>query len=228
MNSLKVISFSLWGSDPKYCVGALTNVELAQSLFPEWTCRFYCDSVVPSDCVETMQRATNVQVIKTDVVGDWGFLTKRFLPMSEDGVDVMISRDADSRLSPREVSAVNDWLESGRAAHIMRDHPHHGGYPMMGGMFGMRQNVVDDVAELLTRMEGTPAYNFDQAFLAHHIWPVIKNDCTVHDEFFDKRPFPTERNGLEFVGQVFDEHDQPVASHAEMLKQVLAMQAFGR
>lgn len=227
MKSMKVISFSLWGNSPKYCVGAVKNAELARSLFPDWTCRFYCDSVVPSDCLASLQRGHNVQVIKTAVVGDWGFLTRRFLPMSERGVDVMISRDTDSRLSEREEHAVNAWLKSGKAAHIMRDHPHHGGYPMMGGMFGMRKNVIDDVAELLERMEGTPAYNFDQAFLAHHVWPVIKHDCTVHDEFFDKRPYPTERQGLEFVGQVFDENDQPVASHVELLKQVLAMQALG-
>jgi len=224
---MKVISFALWGSNPKYCVGALRNVELASTLFPDWTCRFYCDAMVPDDCRSALQCADNVQVIEFDIEADWGFLTKRFLPMSEPGVEFMLSRDTDSRLAERELHAVNAWLDSDKAAHIMRDHPHHSGYPIMGGMFGMRENVIDNVTQLLERMEGAPAYNYDQAFLAHHIWPVIKHDCLVHDEFFDKRPFPTKRRELEFVGQVFDEHEQTVASHAELLKQVLAMRALG-
>jgi len=227
VGSLKVISFALWGNRPKYCDGAIKNVKLAATFFPDWTCRFYCDAVVPPECLAELRRADRVEVIQSDIVADWGFLTRRFLPMSEPDVEVMISRDTDSRLSEREQHAVQAWLDSRRAAHIMRDHPQHGGYPIMGGMFGVRRHVVNDVTGLLKLMEGEPAYNYDQSFLAHHIWPIIKNDCLVHDEFFDKIPFPTERRNWEFVGQVFDENDQPVESQVEFLKHVLAMRKLG-
>jgi hypothetical protein len=43
----------------------------------------------------------------------------------------------------------------------------------------------------------------------------------IHDPIFDKKPFPGPRVGYEFVGQVFDEHNQPVASHLERLKEFL-------
>ena len=36
----KVISFSLYGNDPKYCVGAIKNAKLAKYIYPDWVCRF--------------------------------------------------------------------------------------------------------------------------------------------------------------------------------------------
>lgn len=51
--------------------------------------------------------------------------------MIDAGVDVFISRDADSVLSARESAAVQDWLRSGKTLHVMHDHPHHG-VPILG------------------------------------------------------------------------------------------------
>ena len=49
----------------------------------------------------------------------------RFLPLLDPRVDVMVSRDLDSRLGPREVAAVTQWLEQDTSLpfHVMRDHP---------------------------------------------------------------------------------------------------------
>ena len=49
----------------------------------------------------------------------------RFLPLLDPQVDVMVSRDLDSRLGPREVAAVTQWLEQDTSLpfHVMRDHP---------------------------------------------------------------------------------------------------------
>ena len=46
-------------------------------------------------------------------------------------------RDLDSRISPRELSAVEDWQISGRTYHIMRDHPYHVA-TIVGCCFGMK------------------------------------------------------------------------------------------
>ncbi|MBC8297270.1 MAG: hypothetical protein H8E55_15940 [Pelagibacterales bacterium] len=43
----------------------------------------------------------------------------------------------------------------------------------------------------------------------------------IHDEFFEKTPFPRKREGLEFVGQVFDEYDKTVKQHVEILKEAI-------
>ena len=37
----KVISFSLWGNNPTYNIGAIKNAELAKEFYPDFECWFY-------------------------------------------------------------------------------------------------------------------------------------------------------------------------------------------
>ena len=52
-------------------------------------------------------------------------------------VDLILSRDLDSRFSDREQEAVRDWLNSNKKFHIMRDHPDHG-TEILGGTWGCK------------------------------------------------------------------------------------------
>lgn len=204
----KLICFSLWGDNPKYTVGALKNVELARSIYPDWVCRFYVGDDVSGEVVEKLGDFSNVEVV---VRGCEGFdsMFWRFLPISEECV--MISRDCDSRLGVREKSAVDAWLDTGKLFHVMRDHRWHG-VSILGGMFGCRGGVIKDVDKLIDRFLGslpsTGYYQIDQQFLARVLWPVVKDDVVVHDEIFDGCVWPTGRVGGEYVGAPFDELDR--------------------
>ena len=69
-------------------------------------------------------------------------------------VDVMISRDTDSRVSHREMIAVNKWLESDKGFHIMRDHPWHT-TKILGGMWGCRKwSLSEEIQEKMMSYEG--------------------------------------------------------------------------
>ena len=61
----------------------------------------------------------------------------RFAPMADPLVSEWHCRDLDSRISPRELSAVEDWQISGHTYHIMRDHPYHVA-TIVGCCFGMK------------------------------------------------------------------------------------------
>ena len=51
----KVISFSLWGDDPKYTIGAIRNAELAKTVYPGWVPRFYCaKNSVPENIINQL------------------------------------------------------------------------------------------------------------------------------------------------------------------------------
>ena len=119
----KIISFSLWGNNPKYTIGAIKNAELSKIIYPDWICRFYCGKSVPLDIIEKLKSYDNVEVIEMDEYGDWNGMFWRFYACED--ADVMISRDTDSRLSFREKSAVDEWMNSDKDFHIMRDHPYH-------------------------------------------------------------------------------------------------------
>lgn len=218
---MNLITFSLWGSEKKYTIGAIKNAELAKIIFPDWKCRFYVSQSVPFSIIYELEKMKNTEIIDVPGWGDWTYSYNRFLPLSESGVDAVISRDTDSRLSTREKSAVDEWLNSDKSFHIMRDHPWHFSYPILAGMFGCKAGTIDNISRDIDSFEKANWYHSDQSFLKHIIYPRIKNNVMVHDEFFEKYPFPTKRNGLEFVGQVFDENDETVKQHTKILKEAI-------
>tara|TARA_R110000851_G_scaffold6661_1_gene26661 strand:+ start:502 stop:1170 length:669 start_codon:yes stop_codon:yes gene_type:complete len=218
---MKLITFSLWGQDPKYLIGAIRNAELAKQIYPDWRCRFYVGQSVPSQIILRLESFDNVGVVRRPEFGDWRGMFWRFLPASEEGVDVIISRDTDSRLNTREKAAVDEWLASDQKLHIMRDHPHHG-YPILGGMWGAKQGAIKNIEHLIDNFAQEDAYGTDYKFFAELIFPILKeDDVMIHDEFFGGQPFPVKRNGYEFVGQVFDEKEETVQEHIAALSRVL-------
>lgn len=229
---MKVISFSLWGNKPTYTVGAVKNADLAAQLFPDWTCVFYCFESVPQDIISQLQSRQNVLV--RPVQGEYSStdsrgMFHRFLPADEEGVEYMMSRDTDSRLSEREKLAVEEWISSGADLHIMRDHPYHG-VPILGGMWGVRGSKLKGIASAMENFKPTEAKGQDQAFLWEWIWGKAQSgelSCCIHDPFFQQTPFPNgslrgdKNGGVWFIGQCFDENDNHNSdSDIEALKKV--------
>ena len=52
-------------------------------------------------------------------------------------VDLYVSRDLDSRSNERELAAVQEWLDSSKEFHFMRDHPQHK-TTILGGLWGCK------------------------------------------------------------------------------------------
>ena len=65
-NKKNIISFSLWGEDPKYWIGALRNIELARKFYPGWITRFYIDERCDSNPLNTLQ-SEDVEIVNVDV-----------------------------------------------------------------------------------------------------------------------------------------------------------------
>ena len=227
----KVISFSLWGKDPKYCIGAVRNAELAADIYPDWRCIFQLDALVPVVVWDALSEMEHVDVIRRIdpqtngmAKGDWRGMFWRFEYVNAQNVDVMISRDCDSRLTNREAVAVEEWLESGKGFHIMRDHPWHGS-SMLGGMWGCRSGALPEFNQLMAEWHHEDRWQTDQDFLNQAIYPRIANDAMIHASFFRMEPhakdFPVPRRGTEFVGQVFDENEATVSEHIQALAQAL-------
>lgn len=212
---MKVVSYSLWGNTPKYTVGALRNAELVSLYYPGWEAWFYIGSSTDKSVVSAL-RNRSAKVIEMEEPGDWRGMFWRFEPASDPNVEVMISRDCDSRISQREVEAVNDWLSSGLPFHIMRDHPWHG-TEILGGMWGARHPLLLNMREWIKNYDKGDFWQVDQNFLKL-LYPHVAPYAKVHDDFFEKRPWPTPRKSLEFVGQVFDENEMTVMEHLEVLR----------
>jgi protein O-GlcNAc transferase len=214
---MKVISFSLWGTDPIYTVGAVNNAKLAQKIYPDWECWFYVGKSCPPEITQQLKEQPNTKVIEMKEEGSWNGMFWRFSPASDPKVDVIISRDTDCRLDEREKFAVEEWLASGKSFHIMRDHPFHK-TEILGGMWGVRGDILKDMDYLIEKYHKGDFWQVDQNFLREHIYPMVKEDCYVHDEFFEINPFPHPRIGKNFVGQAFNAENEPLhPEHGKML-----------
>lgn len=214
---MKLLNFAVWGNDLKYLLGATKNAILADEIYPGWKCRFYVSQEVPFPWLYSLKKIRNVEVIQVPKLGDWTFSFNRFLSMSEENIEVMVSRDADSRLSLREKAAVDEWLDSDKGFHIMKDHPWHYTYPILAGMFGCKKGVIEDTSEKIASFPKTDWYHSDQEFLKNIIYPKIKENVMIHDDW-NNTPFPLPRQNYEFIGQVFDENDNTISEHIEALR----------
>lgn len=201
----KIISFSLWGTNPKYTVGAIKNLELSKKLMPDWICRYYIDNTVPYEIVDKLKQ-NGAEIYKCDIKGDWFSMFWRFLPASDDDVEIMISRDCDSRISEREISAINKWLESDKLFHIMRDHPFHN-VPILGGMWGVKKPLLKNMKNMIKNYNVGNYWQTDQEFLRDIVYPIVKDFSLVHDSLSSETPFPEPRRDKKFVGQAFNEDD---------------------
>lgn len=157
----------------------------------------------------------------------------RFLP--KEGVERFISRDADSRLLIREKLAVDEWIESGKSLHIMRDHPHHG-LPIYAGLFGLvvtpELNMLDNIKEwTLKNQYSSQLYNkfADQPFLNQYVYDkyiltgdmITHNSCYYTPEFPYSKPFPMpiDKNDFKFVGEIYHEDDSRNIQKREGIKE---------
>tara|TARA_R110002124_G_scaffold116567_1_gene273189 strand:- start:7267 stop:7935 length:669 start_codon:yes stop_codon:yes gene_type:complete len=199
---MKVIAFSLWGDNPKYTLGALQNLSLAKLVYPDWVCRFYVGQSTPRSIVAMLKEFDNAEIIEMDEAGDWTGMFWRFLAAGDPNIDVLIVRDCDSRLWFREKAAVDEWLASDKDFHIMRDNPQHG-IEILGGMWGVRKRLLFNIRDLVNNYTKGDFWQVDQHFLRDIVYPFVKDNSFVHDEFFANNPFPTPRDEKHFVGQSY-------------------------
>ena len=190
----KVISFSLWGPNPRYLRGALHNCVRAGVVYPGFRCRFYVDASVPADLLDALAAQGAELIVDKGEPSQRRKLTRRFLAADDPAVAVYLVRDCDSLLNAREAAAVGEWLDSGKAIHAMRDWWTHTD-PMLAGMWGGLGGVLPPLEPMIEDYKAgvleTP--NWDQWFLRDRIWPGVREVALVHDRLFateGARPFP--------------------------------------
>lgn len=226
--SEKVISFSLFGQQDKYCIGAIRNAELAAIIYPGWKCVYYVDyKTVPDTVLQVLDSKNNTitKPIPSELNG-WKGMFARFLEISNEQNAIVLSRDCDSRLSEREAAAVQEWIESPKLVHSMGDHPYHfnPSHALMGGMFGMKRHACPNMRGLLDQFqkEYSNAWQCDQDFLRDKIWPLVSHKVLAHS---DLHPgcisFPVQRRGLEFVGKIFLADGTTIEEHERVLAEAL-------
>lgn len=213
------ISFSLFGSAPIYTSGLIRNLEIAPSIYPDWAVVVFVDDHVPES---TISRIGELGGRALRPSGNPGLdkRTWRFGAVFLEDAEAVIFRDSDSRINERERSCVQQWMDSGKDLHIMRDHPFHSWW-IMAGMWGVRAGAVKSaIREVLTRSKGF-SNNEDQDLLASAVYPKLASSSVVHDSFFRREswavPFPVSRKNGSFVGERITSLEEPEPTMREVL-----------
>ena len=218
----KIISYSLWGNNLKYLVGAVKNSILAKEFYPGWCSRFFVHNEVDKDVVKELNK-NGAEIFFFDSFPKWGASLYRLIPINDEKAERVIFRDCDGRLSKRESEAVKEWESSDFDFHIMKDHPYHGSFPILAGMFGCKTFCISNIENRIAKYINGEEYHTDQQFIQNNIWPLTIGNSLTHDEFFSQKDFPTKRNGEEYVGEPFDENDNPCdVTHREALKKFIS------
>lgn len=226
----KVIAFSLYQAPKewekimdttyqKYLKGLEINIEDIKNYYPDWYVYLYHDENLDSKLLEPFIKYDKFVPIKvtdkTISAMQW-----RFFPNDDKSVDLFIVRDMDSRISQREVTSVNEWIESGKVLHIMRDHPHHR-YHILGGMWGMRCQKNFNMIEECREYNKNTGYNkdtgwydkwWDMNFLRDVIYPKYISSSYVNASYFKMedwaKDFTTKREDKRFVGEIYNENNE--------------------
>ncbi len=223
----KIICFSLWCQDKPmdnknyqthnmYCNGAIRNLEIQKNdgIYKDWVLRYYINNTVPKQVQDKIKELGGELVDMTDSKIPGMFW--RFLAINDKSVDVFEVRDTDSRISKREEVAVNDFIESDKVLHVMRDHPHHY-YKILGGMWGFKNNKADiDFSNMLDNFLKKRGYKFkrmDDMYFLDSVYDKMKDNILGHDHFFkfpENKDFPNyefKNKYYEYVGEIFDENN---------------------
>ena len=228
--------YSLYGSGLKYLYGMEQNIRTISKSHQGYGILIIADDNLPEEWYlrwtaafrETEPRVPYFSVRSPDGLSPllgtartiedvppmfWRLLVLDHLPKAYR----YLVRDADSRFTPRECAAVQEWEKSGMWFHTMRDHPAHM-REINGGMFGVWKlagfpKIAPLVLEFLGEKnwkKGQPDYGLDQEFLCRYLWPSARRGVLQHDEFSNARafgpcrPFPLEEVNGEFVGEVWE------------------------
>ncbi|CAB9507511.1 expressed unknown protein [Seminavis robusta] len=235
--TLKAISYSLYGSNPKYTVGMINVATTLPRFFADWQAWIYHDNTVPNSTLQELQNVGHhVKLINVETdLPTWVHprlnpMTWRFLIASNPAVDAYAVRDSDSLPSAREFAAVEEFLKSGKAFHFIRDHPMHNPQkfaPILGGMWGGVHRGVPHMDRLLkmwySKKEKSTGYAYadDQDFLWTEIMPLAYQDVLQHDSYYCRESnaiaFPVSREESDaddnnpnfFVGNSFAQRNKP-------------------
>jgi hypothetical protein len=205
----KIISFCLYGDDPKYLNGMICNLELAKIIYPNWICRIYCSTLLSSNFISYYKNYENCELVFKEEIEDYPSMTWRFLAIDDPDVDVMLSRDSDSRLSYREKKCVDIFMESDYLFHDIRDNVNHS--DVMGGLWGMKKNERLIMSDELQKWNHGNYYGSDQFFIRKISQDFFENSHLTHCSHFIKN-FPLTDPSNYCVGEVFpgDNYNKPI------------------
>ncbi len=189
-----VISYCIWGDNKLYNYGIYENAILLNKIFPNWYMVVYYTKTALINVINEIKKINNIECILINLPNHPRNSMLRFLAGFNKNNDVVIFRDADSRLIQRDAEAVKEWLNNTtKSIHIIRDKETH--KKICAGLFGVRNhimcnnNIIAKYYEYFNKINSK--WTIDEKYLNQVIYPIFINDATIHAEFNCDEPNAT-------------------------------------
>ena len=217
----KIISFCVWGKSDLYNLGVLENAIIMPKVFPGWIIHVGYTPTANQQIINELSKIPWVELEMFNEPNHSKNTMLRFLPGMHPKNDVVIFRDADSRLLKRDYLAVMDWLNNtNKKVHLMRDHSANKSR-IMAGLWGVRDGIIakSEIVQKFFDYYKKPEFkkwSVDQVYLRKYIYPLIEKTTCIHASFNNfepwAKPFPKDSPSRRFgfCGQTF--HLAPEAS----------------
>jgi hypothetical protein len=184
-NHKRVFSYCVYGTQKKYCLGMVKNLEQIEKLFPGYRVVIYVGDDVPQEYIDKYKSYHNVTLIHHDFT-DIILTIYRYLVIDYN-YDIVFVRDADSRFGDRDVWCINHFLNSDYKVFTIRDHPWHG-RELMAGQTGFKNikniSIKDKLDEFIKETPRINYYQNDQDFINKYIFSQYKGDTIAYSEFY--------------------------------------------
>ena len=227
----KIISFCLYGSQSMYIYGAVKNAKIIRERLPDFTARFYYDNSVPLFIIQTLLKA------KAELVAvDWNvknnhLMMSRFTACDDADVEYAFIRDADSRITERDISTMYSFIEQKYCyMQSIHDHPYHN-LCLCGGLIAFRKGYDKYLGSTMTEIVKQHMFDYpnsknsDQLLLKDFVYGKIRPILFVQQdyEFFyhglKSYPISHKRQSYEFIGDVYNEIDEQLYNYQHSLKE---------
>jgi hypothetical protein len=227
-----VFSFSLYGNELMYTKGMIENTKLINRFYPEACIQIYIADDVSQETVAALSALPNVRLINVKRHEGIKNMFDRFLAIDDPECSIMIVRDADSRTHARDLACIEDFINSDKQLHIIRDHPWHN-TQILGGLWGIKKYALNKPMKTLIEiwLNDKTSYpkSLDQDFLKDVIYPRLRPNALIHDRIglyespTDLTAFRVKIKDALFCGQVhrYDSNGKEYVEFAPHNKSIL-------
>lgn len=206
-----VFSYCLYGPRAnRYLHGLSQNCKQINEIYPNAWIYVHVGNDFDHSILNELHKYNNVNIVNTNTSGIRNMCFRGF-PIDDEDVSICFSRDADSCINARDQYCIEKFLQSDKTFQIIRDHPAHV-TQILGGMWGIKRGLLKSIKLRELYQNFTfQNWNTDQCFLRECLYPRVKEDAMIFDEFIqydgehcDRIDVPTEvsdEGEREFVGR---------------------------
>jgi hypothetical protein len=212
-------SFCIYGNKPIYYEGLLRNLDIIANINkphqPQVLIGHGAD-ILPEykDKYETYPFVKLIKI--ADEFNEYTMCSRLLQLDTLPHPSYVFCRDADSRISPRDIWCIQSFINSQRKLHVIRDHYYHK-QKIMGGTCGfLLEGAALNFTELFRKSmiefaNLNKAYGLDEYFLSNMIYSKftpqeiwINSNCIGHlGEHINIIDFP-QKDDTDFIGNVYN------------------------